>query len=48
MFRLSFCFFIGCIMCVIVSCGKKQGDGKLIPIEDFFVKPEKNELPDFA
>ncbi|QBQ42988.1 S9 family peptidase [Sphingobacterium psychroaquaticum] len=44
MFRLSFCFFIGCIMCVIVSCGKKQGDGKLIPIEDFFVKPEKTNF----
>lgn len=44
MFRLSFCFFIGCIMCVVVSCGKKQGDGKLIPIEDFFVKPEKTNF----
>lgn len=31
-------------MCVIVSCGKKQGDGKLIPIEDFFVKPEKTNF----
>lgn len=44
MIRFSLCFFIGCLACVLVSCGKKLKDDALIPIEDFFVKPDKSSF----
>lgn len=44
MYRFLFWFFAVGISCAWVSCGKKQQTDKLIPIEDFFVKPEKSNF----
>ncbi|MEJ5054744.1 S9 family peptidase [Sphingobacterium sp. MYb382] len=44
MIRFSFCFLIGCVLLAFVSCGKKQGASSLIPVENFFVKPEKSNF----
>ncbi|NGM64978.1 S9 family peptidase [Sphingobacterium sp. SGR-19] len=44
MFRFLLWTFVVCLFVVSVSCGSKQNTDKLIPIEDFFVKPEKSNF----
>lgn len=44
MFRLLLWVFVVCLFLVSVSCGNKQNASELIPIEDFFVKPERSNF----
>ena len=44
MFRFLLWIYAVCLFVVSVSCGNKQNTNKLIPIEDFFVKPEKSNF----
>lgn len=44
MIRFSLYFLIGAVLSVMVSCGKKLGADKLIPVENFFLKPDKSNF----
>lgn len=44
MFRCLLWVFAVCFCMASVSCGNKQGAKELIPVEDFFVKPEKSNF----
>lgn len=44
MFRVLLWAFAVCLSVVAVSCGNKQNRNKHIPVEDFFVKPEKSNF----
>lgn len=44
MFRFSLWVFVVCLSAAVSSCGSKQSTNGLIPVEDFFVKPEKSNF----
>ena len=44
MYRFWLGAFIACLLAVTVSCRNEAQVGQQIPIEDFFVKPEKNNF----
>lgn len=44
MFRFSLWVFVVCLFAAVSSCGSKQSTNGLIPVEDFFVKPEKSNF----
>lgn len=44
MFRFLFWAFAVCLFVVSISCENRQSTSKLIPIEDFFVKPERSNF----
>ncbi|WP_437921812.1 prolyl oligopeptidase family serine peptidase [Sphingobacterium sp. LRF_L2] len=44
MFRVLLWCFVVCLFMGLMSCGKQQDVNKLIPIEDFFIKPEKSNF----
>src|SRR5690606_32854538 len=44
MFRFLLWAFAVCLFVVSISCENRQSTSKLIPIEDFFVKPERSNF----